>query len=162
MAQDNVTPINSHDASAKGRTPLRLAPETRTVEARFYALPSDEYPTTVLIDGVAYDRSRSQEKALASCQEDEASAALLALVPEAERDTAATLLLDVLNAHSDWHSVNRDEIEAQLVELLPQHAPVIHYAFEPEGNDIPISEAKRHMHCSLPPASTTTKEEDAQ
>ena len=162
MAQGNVTPINHAHASQTQGAPVRLPPETRTVEGRFYSMPSDDYPTTVVIDGVVYQRDRDQTRALLMTRGEDADAALLALVPEADRKRAAALLLESHNATSDWHAAYRDEIEAELVEMLPQHAPIIAHVFCPEDSpDIPINEAMRHKHCTLAPASSTS-EEDAQ
>ena len=148
MAHDNLTPISPANASTAG---ARQRPETRTVEGRFYTMPCDCEPSGVLIAGVVFDRSREQEKALAMCRGNDAEAALLALIPEAGRQYASQLLLQAMDAQSDWHSADRDEIEAVLVEMLPQHKPMINLAFCPEEADIPISEAVRHMHCTLAP-----------
>ena len=157
MAQPNVTPITHVDAStAKPRR--GIPPETRTVEARFYTLPCDAQPWRVLIDGVTYGRDHEQEKGLALCRGDEAEAALLALIPEAGRQYASRLLLRALDAQSDWHTADRDGLEAQLVEMMPQHEPMIRAIFCPEEADIPCSEAVRHMRCTLAPVSPSTQE----
>jgi len=148
----NPTPINRVRASSEGSPlPLRRQVETKTVEARFYT-------TAVLIDGVVYDRSREQEKGLALCRGDEAEADLLALVPDTDREQAASLLLQAVDAHSDWHTADSDRLEAHLVEMLPQHEPMIRAIFCPEEADIPCSEAVRHMRCTLAPATSTTQE----
>ena len=149
MAHANPTPINQVGASTNPRR--GIPPETRTVEARFYTLPCDAQPSRILIDGVTYGRDHEQEKGLALCRGDEAETALLALIPEAGRQYASQLLLQAMDAQSDWHSADRDEIEAVLVEMLPQHKPMINLAFCPEEADIPCSEAVRHMHCTLAP-----------
>ena len=159
MAHANPTPINQVGASTNPRR--GIPPETRTVEARFYTLPSDARPWRVLIDGVAYGRDHEQEKALAMCRQDEAEAALLALIPEAGRQHASHLLLQAVDAHSDWHTADRDRLEAHLVEMLRQHEPMIRAIFDPEDSDIPISEAVRHMRCTLAPEKSSTQE-DAQ
>jgi len=138
-------------AHTDSTTTIRHQAETRTVEGRFYVMPSDSEPSAVLIDGVVYDRSREQEKALAMCRQDEAEAALLALIPEAGRQYASHLLLQAVDAHSDWHTADRDRLEAHLVEMLPQHEPMIRAIFCPEEADIPCSEAVRHMRCTLAP-----------
>ena len=62
------------------------------------------------------------------------------------------------DAQSDGHTADRDRLEAHLVEMLRQHEPMIRAIFDPEDSDIPISEAVRHMHCTLAPASPSTQE----
>ena len=152
MAQANVTPIVRN-----------LIPrfESRSVEAHFYAHPCDAHPARVLIDGAVYDYDREQEKALARCRQDEAEAELLALVPDADRKAAARLLVTADDAQSDGHTADRNRLEAHLVEMLRQHEPMIRAIFDPEDSDIPISEAVRHMRCTLAPAKSSTQE-DAQ
>ncbi|MHB1162675.1 MAG: hypothetical protein ACYC3V_20425 [Chloroflexota bacterium] len=115
---------------------------------------NDGKPYAALIDGVVYHSAHNQETARIALQLHDLEAELLQLVPESTRNQVNSLLGKISDLRGDERTCLEDEIRDRLMEFLPSHKDMIELAFDPESHDMPLSEAVRHIQCTLGPAPT--------
>ena len=131
------------------------AGEERTVTARFYAGVPGEEPSCVIVDGVVYSRDSEQEYTHLILEEQDLRAEVLARYGK----DAADLAFRITCTQEQIGDLHEEQVERRLLLHLPQHKPVIEYAFCPDGSPLLTSELTRHEDCVLPPAEPEPEEE---